>query len=131
MLDKYKESPGNLPYVLAVMFMSLLGVIGLISITVLRPDKDNTTLIATVLGFLAPTTVAILTLMKSQETKLLVNGRLDTMIEAAKTAAFHAGAANERSTMQATATVEARGVLERKIDEAQVSIEKKIDDKTL
>lgn len=131
MLDQYQKTPGNLPYVIAVVAMAGLGVFGVVLITLLRPDKDNALLIASVLGFLTPTLMALLAFMKSQETKLLVNGRLDAMMESAKTAAFHEGVAHARIASQAVATTEARNNIERKIDDAQASIENKIENKKL
>lgn len=117
MLDKYQNSPGNLPYVIAIVAMAGLGVGGVVLITLLRPDKDNAVLIAAVLGFLAPTLMGLLAFMKSQETKLLVNGRLDAMVENAKTAAFHAGVAHAQGNVEE---------IGRAITDAKVSVENKI-----
>lgn len=95
-----EESPvraqSNMPYVVAVLVMSLLGVGAIIGITLMRPDKDNTTVIASLVGFLAPTTMALLAFMKSQETHKAVNGRMDKFIKAAVAFAYTQGADEER-----------------------------------
>lgn len=85
--------PNNTPYLVAVAFMGLLIVIAILLITFLRPDKDNTGLIATVISALVPTTAAILALMKAQETHLSVNSRLDAFMTTASAAARAEGKA--------------------------------------
>lgn len=80
-------SPNNTPYLVAVLIMALIGVLGVVGVTYLRPGEDNTVLIGLVLGFLAPTTLSLLAFMKSQETHLSVNSRLDDFIRNAENAA--------------------------------------------
>lgn len=76
----------NIQYVVAVLIMSAFGVAAVVSITVLRPSQDNTVLIASVFGFLLPTTMALLAFLKTQETHLMVNSRLEDFIKEAKAA---------------------------------------------
>lgn len=71
--------------------MMLIGVGSVMTITLVRPDADNTAVIATILSFLAPTTLSLLAFMKSQETHLSVNSRLDAFVENAKLASFASG----------------------------------------
>jgi len=80
-----------LPYLLTVGFMSLLIVIAVLVITYLRPTADNTALIATVVGALVPTTVAILGFVKGSETHSAVNGRLSDFVATAKRSAYEEG----------------------------------------
>lgn len=70
------QKGSNTPYLIAVVVMVLIGVVAVLSIVLLRPDSDNSQLIATVLSMIVPTTAAILALMKSQETHLTVNSQL-------------------------------------------------------
>jgi len=76
----------NWKYVIAVVVMAVIGVLGVLVITIIRPKEDNTILITMVLGFLAPTTLSLLSLMKSQETHLSVNSRLDDFMTTAREA---------------------------------------------
>ena len=50
-------------------FMSALGVAVVFGILVLRPSQDNTQLILGVLGYLTPTLISVLALLKSTENK--------------------------------------------------------------
>jgi hypothetical protein len=83
--------PNNLPYVIAVVIMMGLGVIGVVTIAIFRPLQDNTLIITTLLGFLAPTTLSLLAFMKAQETHLSVNSRLDAFMRTATYAAHAKG----------------------------------------
>jgi hypothetical protein len=82
---------GALPYIVAVVIMSLFGVVGILVLTIMRPTQDNTTLIALIVGFLTPTTVSLLALMKAQETHLSVNSRLDQFVASEKDASHAEG----------------------------------------
>jgi hypothetical protein len=90
------HKPDNRSYIVAVLIMSLLGIGAIICITVLRPEKDNTNLISSTIGFLAPTTMALLAFMKSQETHKAVNSRLDAFIKAASDLAHAQGIDDEK-----------------------------------
>ncbi len=106
--------PNNIPYIVAVVLMMFLGVSAVSAIAILRPDKDNTTLITTIVGFIAPTTLSLLAFMKAQETHLSVNSRLDAFIGNARLASHAQGLdegrvqgrleANERTDALAAAT---------------------------
>ncbi len=72
------------PYLLTVVIMVLVTVIAILFIIAKRPDSDNTALIGQVLGIVAPTTAAILALMKANaasvqayDTHMSINSRLD------------------------------------------------------
>lgn len=67
----------NIPYLIAVVLMTALGVGSTLLVLFLRPNADNAALIAAIAGFIAPTTMALLAFMKTQETHVLVNGRMD------------------------------------------------------
>jgi hypothetical protein len=47
--------------------MSALGVVSVVAITILRPHDDNTQLVATLLGFLVPTTAIVIDTLKTSE----------------------------------------------------------------
>lgn len=66
----------NAPYLITVVLMTLIGMIAVIMVLWLRPDSDNTNLIAILLGMIVPTTASIMAIMKSQETHLTVNSQL-------------------------------------------------------
>lgn len=83
--------PNNMPYVVAVVLMMFFGVTAISVISVLRPEKDNTLLITSIVGFLTPTTLSLLAFMKAQETHLSVNSRLDAFMSNAKMAAHAQG----------------------------------------
>ena len=84
--------PGsNLPYVVAVIIMMVIGVSGSIILTLLNKSQDNTVLIAAIFGFLTPTTLSLLAFMKSQETHLSVNSRLDEFMKATRSSAMAEG----------------------------------------
>ncbi len=68
---------GNLPYLVAVIIMAAFALTAIITILVLRPTADNSSLIATVVSLTVPTTVSLLAFMKSTETHGIVNSRMD------------------------------------------------------
>jgi len=67
----------NVPYLIAIVIMTVLGVVGIIAVLVLRPHDDNSALFVAIGGIIAPTTAALLAFLKGQETHLLVNSRMD------------------------------------------------------
>jgi hypothetical protein len=73
--------PNNTPYLIAVVLMLGLAIASITAIAILRPEKDNSTLYALILGSIGPTTLALLAFMKSQETHLSVNSRLEQFIQ--------------------------------------------------
>src|SRR3990167_10747566 len=80
-------SPNNIPYVVAIIVMMGIAIVGVATITIFRPNQDNTVVIASIFGFLAPTTLSLLAFMKAQETHLSVNSRLDQFMKNAELAA--------------------------------------------
>lgn len=73
--------PNNLPYVVAIVAMIAVTLVCVSTIMIFAPDRDHLTLIGLVFAFVSPTTLALLTFMKSQETHLSVNSRLDQFVE--------------------------------------------------
>lgn len=78
----------RLSYLVAIVFMSALAVIAILGIELLRPTKDNTQLITSVMGMIVPTTAALLVLLRGnsteqsvQEIHLAVNSRLSELLE--------------------------------------------------
>jgi hypothetical protein len=71
------NTPSNTPYLVAVVIMALIAVIGVLGTMFFRPGVDNTAIITLILGFTATTTGSILAFMKSQETHLMVNSKLE------------------------------------------------------
>lgn len=65
---------------IAIVALTAIGMASVVLVFWLRPDKDNTALIVNILGFIAPTTMALLAYLKAQETHLSVNSRLDEMM---------------------------------------------------
>jgi len=84
-------SPNNIPYVVAIIVMTGIAIVGVATITIFRPNQDNTVVIASIFGFLAPTTLSLLAFMKAQETHLSVNSRLDQFMKNAELAARSEG----------------------------------------
>lgn len=74
-------APNNVPYLVAVVVMLGIAIAAITAIAILRPEKDNATLYALILGSTGPTTLALLAFMKSQETHLSVNSRLEQFIQ--------------------------------------------------
>ena len=95
----------GLTYVVAVVLMMALGVVGAVSVIFIRPEQDNTLLIASIFGFLTPTTLSLLAYMKSQETHKAVNSRMSEFIRK-----FNAQA--DRATIAAKTIGIAEGIKE-------------------
>jgi len=83
----------------------------MLAITLVRPDKDNSGLIAQVLGYLVPSTMGLLSYLKSQETHLVVNSR---MTEAMTT--VHEKARAEIDKAWADGVAEGRRLAESRAD---------------
>lgn len=90
-LPSAMQPPSNVPYLVAVVVMTLLMIVGILVISIMRPDKDNSIQITMIVGFTTTTTGAILAFMKSQETHLSVNSRLDGFIKQSSQIAHHEG----------------------------------------
>jgi hypothetical protein len=69
--------PSTAPYIWAVVILTMIGAVLTMAVLKLRPQYDPLLVIAAITTGLAPTTAAVLALMKSQETHLSVNSRLD------------------------------------------------------
>ncbi|MDD5199254.1 MAG: hypothetical protein PHC88_05570 [Terrimicrobiaceae bacterium] len=116
MVDLSKTA-SNIPYVVAVVLMTLLALSAIVAITVMRPTQDNTAIMALIISATAPTTLALLAFMKAQETHLSVNSRLNdfmrTASELARAKGIAHGQALERSKQ--SALDEARLVADDKV----------------
>lgn len=53
----------NMPFLVAIVVLSICGVITVAVLTIVRPERDNAALFATVVSFIAPTTLALLGLL--------------------------------------------------------------------
>jgi len=89
--------PNNVPYVVAVVLMALIGMIGAVAVAIGRPGQDNTAIYALLGSFVAPTTLSLLAFMKAQETHLSVNSRLDAFMRNAEMAARVQGVLDGRA----------------------------------
>jgi hypothetical protein len=85
-----------IPYIVAAVAVVLISTIAIFGVFIVRPDKDNTALIAIICASITPTSAAILALMKAQETHMVVNSRFDKVVEAAKAVAHKEGVADEK-----------------------------------
>jgi uncharacterized membrane protein len=99
-----QAKPASPQYIIAVVAMFLIAVIGSVTIEVLRPDKDNSILIALILGFVSTTTPAIMAFMQAREAKeqtkethMLINSRLTEWMESARKESFSAGVEQGRT----------------------------------
>lgn len=111
--------PNNLPYIWAVVAMMFLGVGAIAAVSIFRPVEDNTVVITTIVGFIAPTTLSLLAFMKSQETHLSVNSRLDAFMASARAAAHAQGITQGR--LEGRAMADARtDALKRHAEDAEV-----------
>jgi hypothetical protein len=78
-------------YVMATMVMAFLGVLAIVGIELLRPGQDNTILHGLVIGFLTPTTMSLLALMKANDTHTIVNSRMSALLELTQKSAYARG----------------------------------------
>ena len=105
-LNTPPKEASNTQYILAVVIMFLVGVIGVVLISLFNKTQDLGVVITAVFGLLTPTTLSLLSFMKSQETHLSVNSRLDGFIKNAQVAALLTGRA--QGIVQGTDTANAR-----------------------
>src|SRR5256885_3122008 len=66
-------------YVAAVISLSVLAIAAILTIFIVRPDKDNTPLVAVILGFLVPLVSTFLA-ASVRQVHLAVNGRLTQLL---------------------------------------------------
>lgn len=102
--DPTKKS-SKTPYLIAVMLMFVLGVISVLVVESINPEKDNSVLITSIFQTLVVMTPAILAFMKTNETHNMVNSDLAKWIDDAVQRAFSEGEksgairANKRTDM--------------------------------
>ncbi len=77
-IDPAQSSNASL-YVWAVIGLSVVAVVAILVIFLIRPDRDNTSLITIVLGFLVPVIMAFLA-ASIQQVHLAVNSRLSQLV---------------------------------------------------
>ncbi len=90
------RAPNNTPYIVAVVLMAALGITGVVLVALLYRDMDRVVVMGLIGGFVAPTTLSLLAFMKSQETHLSVNSRLDAFMANAVKAAHAEGQSEGR-----------------------------------
>ena len=66
----------NIPYLVAIVLMALIGIGGTLIVLVLRPHEDNAALYVAIAGFTVPTIASLAAFIKTQETHTLVNGQM-------------------------------------------------------
>lgn len=124
--------PPKWPYVVAACATTFVAVAAVVAIVLVRPDKDNTSLITVIVGMVAPTIAAILALIKGSESadavkelRVVVDGRLTQLLEqtarAEHLAGQHAGEARAEQKNAATAEAAAKTV-EAATKTAQVAV---------
>jgi hypothetical protein len=78
-------------YVISLVVMVFIGISAIVMVEVLRPNQDNMVLHGLILGFLTPTTMSLLSLLKANETHTIVNSRMTALLEMTQKAAFARG----------------------------------------
>lgn len=104
MSDTIVPPSNNIPYIIAVVVMMVVTVVAIVVLSIAIPDKDNTNLIALILGLAPATTLSLLAFMKAQETHLSVNSRLDGFMANAKSAARAEGVVEGQKNATRNAT---------------------------
>jgi hypothetical protein len=84
------------------VILVLIGAVLVLGIMKLHPQSDPVDVMGNVAKGLAPTIAGILALMKSQETHLSVNSRMDTWMAQNTASAHQAGVADERARVTET-----------------------------
>lgn len=104
--------PGSLTgyYVGGVVLISLIGVAAIVGILVLQPEKDNTTTIATILGFIVPINGALLA-AALREVHVAFNSRMTELLVLTKKAALAEGQLREKEAAAVLAPTSVTGVL--------------------
>jgi hypothetical protein len=67
----------NWTYVVTLVLIPLASVVGCVVVTVMRPEKDNSSLVTQILGFGVTITMATMAYLKSSDTREVVNSRMD------------------------------------------------------
>jgi hypothetical protein len=123
-MEKFKEP--KMGYLWPVFGMVGCGAFFILGILFLRPNADPLLIIGGVAAGVTPTLAAILAFMKSQETKIMVDGRLSSFIENASDAA-HAkgqiqGAAEEQVRMVAVTAAHVAAIHSASVDQIRMEI---------
>ena len=58
-----RATDASVPFLVAIVALSILGVVTVAVLTIVRPERDNVALFATIVSFLGPTTLALLGLL--------------------------------------------------------------------
>lgn len=66
-------------YVGAILILAIMTMAAFLAILILRPNEDNTALIAAMLGFVAPIMIALIALVQ-RENHMAMNSRLDQLV---------------------------------------------------
>jgi len=82
-------------YVMAILFLCTLTVCGVLGVILLRPDKDNTAILATIVGITSPVLVALLA-ASVQQVHHAVNSRLSQLLELTAASAKAKGVLQEK-----------------------------------
>lgn len=90
------------PYIWSVVVLTLLSCALVMGVLLVRPQVDAMDVITKVLTGLAPTIAAVLAYLKSQDTHLSVNSRLDAFMTE------HAKVARAEGILQGTSNEQAR-----------------------
>lgn len=93
-------------YVTAVVVTSMIAVVAIVSIFIVRPDRDNTALIAIVVGFLLPIVSGLLG-AAVREVKAAVNGRLTQLLALTAKASRAQGQLDEQAKSAVAVVVDA------------------------
>lgn len=75
----YKQS--MTPILVAILALAALSIIAVVAITALRPDTDNTNLMANVMSILLPSALALLAFLKSFENSNAIHGSAEAVEE--------------------------------------------------
>lgn len=87
-------------FVGAVVGLSALGVLSIVGVLLVQPEKDNTSLIATILGFLLPTILSLLG-AAVREVNRTVDGRMsEMMVLVGRTASAEAAVREKDQTLK-------------------------------
>jgi len=89
-------------FVVSTVVLAVLTVAAVVGITMARPDKDNTSVIATIVGVVTPILVGLLA-AAIQQVHLAVNSRLSQLLELTAAESKARGVASERDRGDAKA----------------------------
>jgi len=90
-------------FVGAVVVLSLLAVGAVVTIFLVRPDKDSTSLIATILGFVVPVVTGFIA-AAVQQVHSSVNGRLTQLLKLTAKSSLAEGKAEAEGKAKASET---------------------------